>query len=129
MTETTTTEPSWSPYPDSDAAHFPIAKEINQSQLHNELEKALGMQVQLSTTKERLDAVDGYLWLVPSTVDGDVVTSTLEKHVADPEWGIPQSTKDYIALVRKVMEDPEAELSAFEVQVGIKGLLLRQGNS
>jgi hypothetical protein len=115
-------------FPDQDSTHFEVTKRINMSQLHSELETALKQQIQLSMTRDDVSSVNGYLWIVPSGVDGDVVMKTLADHQEDPEWGIPQSQRDYLALAEKVRADPEAVLSDHEVQVGIKGLLLRQSN-
>lgn len=117
-------ETPWSPFPDQDAATFTVSKKINEAQLHQELEEALDLPVQMSTSKAVGDD-ETTLWVVPNTVDADVVQAVLDGHTADSEWGVPSSTRDYIALVRKVVGDPTYALSTDEIQTAVKGLILR----
>lgn len=117
-------ETPWSPFPDQDAAIFTVSKKINEAQLHQELEEALDQPVQMSTSRA-VGADETTLWVVPGSVDAEAVQAVLDEHTADAEWGVPSSTRDYIALVRKVIENPDYALSAEEVQTAVKGLILR----
>jgi hypothetical protein len=133
VTEPTTVAPEdaqveekpWSPFPDQETAQFYTEKEIRQVQLHAELEKALDQVIQISSARTPGEAGE-HLWIVPATVDSEVVEQVLADHEPDPNWGVPQSTRDWFDIQRRVMEDPEVELSAEEMQTVLKGLLLRQ---
>lgn len=114
----------WSPFPDQDPAIFDVTKPVNESQLHDELEKALDIPVQLSTSQTPGSSAST-LWLVPGDVDREKVQEVIDQHEPNPEWGVPSSTRDFIALVRKIIEDESYELSEDEVQTAIKGLILR----
>lgn len=123
--ETDENEP-WKPFPD--CARFDLDKQINQAQLQSELEEALGQPIQLATTRTDPTSVAGYLWVVPESVDREVVEDTLDEHVPDPNWGIPQRVRDYADVVRKVTANPDVELTEAEMQTAIKGLLIRVHN-
>lgn len=115
---------AWSPFPDQDPAVFDVTKPLNEAQLHDELEKVLDTPVQLSTSQAPGDTTST-LWLVPGDVDQEKVQAVIDDHVANPEWGVPSVTRNYLALVRKVIEDEDYELSQDEIQTALKGLLLR----
>jgi hypothetical protein len=117
-------ETPWSPFPDQDPAVFDVDKPLNQAQLHSELEKALDVPVQLSTSQAPGDTVST-LWLVPGDVDKEQVQTVIDEHEADPEWGVPGSARDFLALVRKIIEDESYQLSQDEIQTALKGLILR----
>lgn len=131
MTEPTAPEDAqieevpWSPFPDQETAQFHAAKEIGQAQLHAELEKALDQPVQLSTARTPGE-VGETLWIVPASVDAEVVEKAIADHVPDPNWGVPQSTRDWFDVQRRVLEDPEIVLTPEEMQSVVKGLLMRQ---
>jgi hypothetical protein len=116
---------TWSPFPDADVAKFHADKDINQSQLHAELEQALNRVVQLSTTSTPGE-IGETIWLVPGDVDEEAVQTVIDEHQADTNWGVPQSTQDYFEVLRRVLADPEVELTSQEIQTALKGLLLRQ---
>lgn len=118
-------EKPWTPFPDQDAAEFHADKDVRQVQLHDELEKALDRPVQLSTSSTPGEPGE-HLWIVPGDVDTDVVEQVIADHKPDPNYGVPQSTRDWFDIQRRVMEDPEAELSPQDVQTVLKGLLMRQ---
>jgi hypothetical protein len=118
-------EVPWSPFPDQETAQFHVEKEIRQVQLHDELEKALDRPIQISSASTPGEPGE-LVWIVPADVDTEVVEKVLEEHVPDPNWGIPQATRDWFDIQRRVLEDPDIELSAQEVQTVLKGLLLRQ---
>jgi hypothetical protein len=113
----------WQPFPD--AARFDVNKEINQAQLEEELTEALGGPVQISVTRTDPTSLVGYLWVVPSTVDTEIVQQVLDAHVADPNWGVPTSVRDYLALVQRVIQDPATTLTDDEMQTLVKGLVAR----
>ena len=133
MTEQTTSAPEdavveetpWSPFPDQETAQFHTDKSLRQAQLHAELEQALDQTIQLSTASTPGEPGER-LWIVPATVDAEIVERVLEDHVPDPNWGVPQSTRDWFDIQRRVREDPEVELSERDIQTVLKGLLLRQ---
>jgi hypothetical protein len=116
---------TWSPFPDADPAQFHADKEINQSQLHAELEQALDRAVQLSSTSTPGEPGET-IWLIPGDVDEETVQEVIDQHEADANWGVPQSTQAYFDVIRRVSEDPEIELTPQEIQTVVKGLLLRQ---
>lgn len=113
----------WQPFPD--AARFDVDKPINQAQLQAELETALGSTVEVSVTRPDPASTTGYLWVVPSSVDPDVVEQVLAAHVADPNWGVPSSVRDYLDLAQRVIQDPTTTLTDDEVQTLVKGLVAR----
>lgn len=132
MTEPATITPEeaqpqtpWSPFPDRESAQFHAEKELRQAQLHAELEQALDHTVQLSTARKPGETAET-IWIVPADVDAKVVEQVIADHVPDPNWGIPQATRDWFDIQRRVMEDPELELTSEEIQVVVKGLLIRQ---
>lgn len=117
-------ETPWSPFPDQDPAIFDVQKPVNEAQLHAELEKALDVPVQLSTSQAPGDSAST-LWLIPGDVDHELVESVIDEHEANPEWGVPSTTRDFLALVRKLRDDDEYELTPEEIQTAVKGLILR----
>jgi hypothetical protein len=118
-------EQPWSPFPDQETAQFHTDKDVRQVQLHAELEQALDRTVQLSTSSTPGE-VGEHLWIVPADVDTEVVEQVIADHVPDPNWGVPQSTRDWFDIQRRITEDPEIELTADEIQTVVKGLLARQ---
>lgn len=118
-------EQPWSPFPDQETAQFHAEKNVQQAQLHAELEKALDKPVQLSTSSMPGETGE-HLWIVPGDVDAEVVEQVIADHEPDPNWGIPQATRDWFDIQRRVLEDPEIQLSQDEMQTVLKGLLMRQ---
>lgn len=118
-------EKPWSPFPDQETAEFHADKDVRQVQLHDELEKALDRPVQLSTSSTPGETGE-HLWIVPADVDTDVVEQVIADHDPDPNYGIPQSTRDWFDIQRRVTEDPDTELSHEDIQTVLKGLLMRQ---
>ena len=118
------TKTAWPPFPDTESANFTLTKQVNQAQLHHELEEALGVPIQLSTSKTPGEDEET-LWLVPGDVAEDTVQQVIDDHEPDQEWGVPKATRDYFALLRKVSEDPDTDLTAEEIQTAVKGILLR----
>lgn len=114
----------WSPFPDQDPAIFDVTKPVNEAQLHDELEKVLDVPVLLSTSQVP-GADTSTLWLVPGDVDKERVQEIIDDHVANPEWGVPSTTRDFLALVRKVIENEDYQLSEAEIQTALRGLILR----
>lgn len=132
MTESITTsegmrveEVPWSPFPDQETAQFHTDKTVRQAQLHAELELALDRPVQMSTASTPGEPGE-HIWIVPGDVDATTVEQVLADHEADPEWGVPQATRDWFDIQRRVIADPETELSPDEMQIVLKGLLMRQ---
>lgn len=123
--ETQVEEVPWSPFPDQETALFHTEKEIRQAQLHAELETALDKVIQISSASTPGEPGQT-VWIVPADVDAEVVEQVLEDHVPDPNWGVPQATRDWFDIQRRVLEDPDVELTSQEVQTVLKGLLLRQ---
>ena len=117
-------EATWSPFPDQDAAVFDVQKPLNEAQLHAELEQALDTPVQLSTSQAPGDS-SSTLWLIPGDVDRELVENVIDEHEANPEWGVPSTTRNFLALVRKLRDDDEYELTPEELQTAVKGLILR----
>jgi hypothetical protein len=111
----------WQPFPD--CARFDIDKQINQAQLQDELQTALGYVIQLSMTRADPASPVAYLWIVPSSVARATVNEVIEAHVPDPNWGIPDAVRQYRDLVRRVVADPSITLTATELQIGVKGLI------
>lgn len=118
-------EVPWSPFPDQETAQFHADKEIGQAQLHTELEQALDRTIQMSTARTPGESGE-ILWIVPADVDAEVVDQVIADHVPDPNWGVPQSTRDWFDVQRRVLEDPEITLTPDEIQSVVKGLLMRQ---
>jgi hypothetical protein len=117
-------ETPWTPFPDQDAAIFDVHKPVNEAQLHSELEKALDVPVLLSTSQAPGDT-SSTLWLVPGDLDQEQVQAVIDEHEANPEWGVPSTTRDFLALVRKVGEDDDYQLTQEEIQTAVKALILR----
>lgn len=118
-------EVPWSPFPDEETAQFFADKDVNQGQLHAELEQALDQVVQMSTARTPGEPGE-HLWIVPASVDSEVVEKVIADHEPDPNWGIPQATRDWFDIQRRVLDDPDVQLSQDEIQTVLKGLLMRQ---
>lgn len=123
--ETPQEEQPWTPFPDEETAQFHADKDVRQLQLHDELEKALDRPVQLSTARTPGEPGE-HLWIVPGDVDADIVKQVIAEHEPDPNYGVPQSTRDWFDIQRRVMENPDTELSHEDIQTVLKGLLMRQ---
>jgi hypothetical protein len=117
-------ETPWSPFPDQDPAIFDVAKPVNEAQLHSELEEELDTSVQLSTSQAP-GATSSTLWLLPGDVDREQVQAIIDAHEANPEWGVPSTTLNFLAVVRKVTEDDDYQLNQDEIQTAVKALILR----
>lgn len=123
--ETQVEEVPWSPFPDQETAQFHTEKKIGQAQLHSELETALDKVIQISSASTPGEPGQT-VWIVPADVDAEIVEQVLEDHEPDPNWGVPQATRDWFDIQRRVLEDPDVELTSQEIQTVLKGLLLRQ---
>jgi hypothetical protein len=118
-------EVPWSPFPEEETAQFFAEKDVNQGQLHAELEAALDQVVQVSSARTPGETGE-HLWILPATVDSEVVEKVIADHEPDPNWGVSQATRDWFDIQRRVIEDPETQLSQDDIQTVLKGLLLRQ---
>lgn len=119
----------YKPWPD--CAGYPLTKPINQAQLASELEKALGSVVQIASTSGSLGSpgtVEGTLWVMPSSADPAVVQATLDAHVMDPNWGVPESVQSFRAVMAKVQANPDVVLTEDELQTAVRGVLVRLNN-
>jgi hypothetical protein len=120
------------PPPLPGAVTIKVSKFFNARQLQDELEEALDKPINMAWTRVNgMDPTDpeGILYIVPSDVDRDTVDSVIANHVEDKDYGVPQAVQAYVAVSKKIRDDPDAELTDEERDAAIRGMLIRMNGS
>lgn len=121
-------EPSGDPLPN--AVTVQVTKAINMVQLVDEISSALNQQVNVAMRQQdftRPISADNpaTLFIQPNTVSVPTVQSVITAHVPNPNYGTPVSITMFNEVTQKVLDDFEVDLTAEELEVAVKGLLLR----
>ena len=88
------------PFP-SDCLRLRVVKTINITQLADELEKALGVEFQL--TYSALEDGAGYLFVSPPTSEDDIL-DVVGDHSPDPDYGLTADQKERSVLLAKLKD-------------------------
>jgi hypothetical protein len=121
-----TLEEPQAPWPN--ALSFTVTKRIGALQFQAELNEATHQSCQVSVTNDTPLSMDGIVWIIPNTVDSAVVQTVIANHVMDPNYGVPSYVAAFNAVLTKVHETPNEDLSDEEIQVALKGVLSRISN-
>jgi hypothetical protein len=112
-----------SPLPN--ALPYKLTKPVNLAQLQHEIQVATDAEdVQTALVGPYPDGVSA-LWVLPPSLEADTVEQAIADHEPDPGWGVPKVEKDYQAVMAKLLDDPEAELSQDELVALVRGLAIR----
>lgn len=119
------------PYPN--AYSFTVTKPINLNQLAVEMEAALGTTVILSLTGATYQPPPtgisptnpATLWVVPNTVNETIVQTAITNHVANSNYGLPQQTQDYLAVVAAIQANTAITLTSTQLNTAVVGLVLQ----
>jgi hypothetical protein len=119
-----------SPAPFEDATQVTLTKPINTDQLGDELSAALSRTVLLALTDydETADISDtnvAKLWISPSGLDESVIETVVSNHSPYAAYNVPKADQDYSAAVQRIMNDNQVQLTSDEMQVLLRGLVLR----
>lgn len=123
--------PTTNPFPN--ATTFPVTKPINPVQLLDEINTAVGGGAQVAIVGESGVPSDqisvthpATVWVAPDTLNQTTVGNAITAHVANPLYGQPASDAAFNAVLTKVANDPNADLTDEEIQTAVRGLLLQQ---
>lgn len=126
------TEPDPSPPPAfPDQVTVPLTKAVNLTQLTDELDAALGRQVQIAQLGPDNGAPaaednPAELAIAPSDVDTAVVEQVIADHNPDQTYATPAVERDFTAAMQKVVDNDGATLNGDDMQAALRGLLLRE---
>ena len=118
-------DPSEPQAPWPDAISLKVHKRIGPLQLQDELRRAVHQDCLVAVVNDSPFGVEGTLFVIPNTVDEDVVQSVVDAHTFNPNYGNPSYLTEFNDLLRKISDNPDVELTAEEIQVALKGLLAR----
>lgn len=117
--------------PIDDAIGYELDKPINLPQLQSEINALSSVDVvntALSGPDDQSqpisDSNELVLWIAPPGVDAGAVAQAFANHVPDPHWGIPQFNLDFNALLERLREDPQADLTSDEESTLIRGVAI-----
>jgi hypothetical protein len=108
-----------SPFPDEDAYVATVTKDIDVTQLADEITKASGTAVTVAVVH---GDPEGTLYVRP-LVDPEVIEAVVEAHVIDPDYGLPADVRERQVLLEKI--DQGISLSSEEVLRALKLSLSR----
>ena len=119
--------------PIAGAVEYPIHKLVNLAQLEDELRAALDSKQQLVTALTGPDrpleipseSNPMSLWLKPASASAAVVQKVLDEHQPQNNYGTPKVLTDFDAVFAKVLENPEANLTAKEQKALLIGLTVK----
>jgi len=109
------------PFPDEDAYLTTVDKDIDVSQLADEITKASGVNVVVVVMHNPLGS-GGELYVRPP-VDAELVEAAVQAHVPDPDYGLSEEVKERQALMKKI--DGGIPLTSDEVMRALKLSLAR----
>jgi hypothetical protein len=118
------------PFQGTPSLTFTVTKAINAVQLDDEISAAVSQTVTIALTGYNPQLPisptnPGTLWVKPNTVSGTTVQTTINNHVADPNYGTPAHITAFNAVMQAVLANEEIVLTSQQIQDGLKGLLLR----
>jgi hypothetical protein len=115
----------------ANGATFELVKPVELEQLKAEINKATKRSVEISQSgppsglEPISDTNRALLSITPGNVSRDAVQKVIDDHVPDGVFGVPESEQAYQAVVQKIVDDPEADLSPEEMLSAVRGLVLR----
>lgn len=129
LTSVSTTPPA--PYPN--ALQFAVTKAINLTQLDVEMQAALGVSVNLALNGSNYTpppssispSNPATLWVVPNTVSSSAVQTVINNHVANPNYGLPQQTQDFLTLIAAIQANNAITLTSTQINTGLVGVILQ----
>lgn len=120
------------PPPFEDQVTFTLAKVVNLGQLGDEISAALHQQVSFAQLGPEDPAApisetnQATLAISPGSVDRTVVQAAIDAHTPEAGYGVPTYIKDFDELLYRIANAPDEALSAQDVEMGVRGLLLRE---
>jgi hypothetical protein len=120
--------------PYANAIQFTVTKPINLTQLEDEIEAALASTVtNISLSGSTYtpppssisSANPATLWVVPNTLNETAVQTVINNHVANPNYGMPQQTQEYLAVVAAIQANTAITLTSGQINTAIVGLVLQ----
>lgn len=113
------------PAPIPNATSFVVNKTINLTQFIDELQTAVGQTVNVTEVMASDGSNENTLWIAPSTLAQATVETVIANHVADPNYGVPESQRAYLDVQKKVLANPDVVLSDADKATAINGMILR----
>lgn len=111
------------PAPLDDAAGYDLGdKQVVLGQLCTEIKNASNVE------NVNLALSGSVLWVEPANIDPALLAQVVADHQPDPSWGIPNTTREFMAAVQRLRADPGASLSDDDRDVLLKGLALNYGS-
>lgn len=112
---------------------FTITKEVNLVQLADEIDAATGQSVQLALTfpaggdalSPASDTNPATLSVSPGTVDQAKVQACIDAHSSIPGYDVPITEQNFLAVLQKLIDNPQASLASADMDAAIRGLVLR----
>lgn len=122
------------PPPFDDMVSFKLIKPINLAQLRDEIREAVRdnfemAQVGPDESGPISESNPASLAVTPSRVPRGKVQKVIDGHQPSEGYNLPEGERQFAAVVEKVSQDRKAELSPEEMQVALRGLLLRSAVS
>jgi hypothetical protein len=121
------------PQPFDSQLTFDVTKKVNLVQLGDEISEALGRTVGVALVGDAsFDSLQdpgpsnkATLAVSPGNVSRAKVQKALDAHSPIEDYDIPEAEREFQRVMAGVVENNEAELSAEDMQIAIKGLLVR----
>lgn len=122
------------PPPFDDAMMFDLDKQVELSQLTDEIGKAVKRQVtlaQIGPDSGIVPAPDNpaKLAVTPGNLDRDTIQKVIDDHEPMLGYDIPEREKAYLALQDRLINDPDAEISDDDLKVAVRGLVQRMASA
>jgi hypothetical protein len=122
------TEP---PPPFVNGMSFDLVSPVNLEQLTEEINAAVGRTVGLAISgpingNAPISPVNSAtLAVTPANVNREAINKVLAEHAPQQDYGVPDSRKRFSQVIQKVVDNQEVKLTAEELQVAVRGLLMR----
>ena len=65
------------------------------------------------------------LWVVPNTLNSSAVQTVINNHIANPNYGMPQQTQQYLAVVAAIQANTAITLTSTQLNTAVVGLVLQ----
>lgn len=120
------------PYPDMSS--FPLTKPINLAQLREEIRAEVRDNLEIAQVGPKhpgdiSESNPAILAVTPSRIPEGKVRKVIKDHKASADYDVPKSEREFAAVVKKVVDDPQANLGAAETQSALRGLLMRSAST
>lgn len=119
------------PPPFDDQVTFTITKQIELTQLAEEIGKAVGRQVSLAQLGPDAGFVPSAdnpatLCVSPGSVDKKIVQKAIDDHEPIVGYDVPERIKAFNVLQDRLVNDPDADMSDEDIKVAVRGLIIRE---